>query len=144
MLASRDPDDAAVARLFPRAVDGDEDADQELRHLIHDDLAATKREALEELDRLLDGGVRKGRELRVRLDEEQQVLLLGVLNDLRLAIGARVGIEQLDRDELDPDHPDTYRVAVMDHLGMWQELLLAHLDPPAVRDDLPGVGDDGP
>ena len=59
--------------------------------------------------------------------------MLGVLNDLRLAIGAQVGIESLERDRLDPDDPVTYRVAVMDHLGWLQEQLLHVLDPSSTR-----------
>ena len=71
--------------------------------------------------------------------------MLGVLNDIRLAIGARVGIEDLDRDDVDPESSLGYRLAVMDHLGLWQELLLAIVDPPAVRVhdlDLPDTLDD--
>lgn len=102
---------------------------------MRDDLAGVKRAGLEALDTLLDGGQTRGRELRVELDLDAALLVLGVLNDVRLAIGARVGIERLDRDAVDPDGEDGYRLAVMDHLGMWQELLLAVLDPPAVRHD---------
>jgi hypothetical protein len=133
VLAGRDPRDAAVQRLFPATVSGDDVADAELRGLIHDDLAGVKRAGLEALDRLLDGGTRKGAALRVELTPDDTLLVLGVLNDLRLAIGARVGIEDLDRQDVDPDSALGYRLAVMDHLGLWQELLLAIVDPPAVR-----------
>jgi hypothetical protein len=34
---------------------------------------------------------------------------------------------------VDPHSPVAYRLAVMDHLGGWQELLLAIVDPPSVR-----------
>jgi hypothetical protein len=133
VLAGRDPRDAAVQRLFPRTVVGDDDADEELRGLIHDDLAGVKRAGLDALEEVLDGGTRRGNGLRVELDESDTLLVLGVLNDLRLAIGARVGIEQVERAEVDPDSALGYRLAVMDHLGGWQELLLAIVDPPAVR-----------
>jgi hypothetical protein len=123
----------AVQRLFPRTVLGDDDADLELRGLIHDDLAGVKRAGLEALSALLDDGTRRGQALRVELTPDDTLLVLGVLNDLRLAIGARVGIEDLDRDDVDPDSALGYRLAVMDHLGLWQELLLAIVDPPAVR-----------
>jgi hypothetical protein len=122
-----------VRRLFPVTVLGDQEADDELRGLIHDDLAGVKREGLRALDELLDRGVTKGREVRVELTADDTLLVLGVLNDLRLAIGARIGIEDLDRDEVDPDSPLAYRLAVMDHLGGWQELLLGIVDPPSVR-----------
>jgi hypothetical protein len=145
VLAGRDPRDVAVQRLFPRTVVGDDDADEELRGLIHDDLAGVKRAGLDALSALLDGGTRRGQHLRVELTPDDTLLVLGVLNDLRLAIGARVGIEDLDRDDVDPDSALGYRLAVMDHLGLWQERLLAIVDPPAVRihdHDLTGDGGD--
>lgn len=139
-----DPRDPATARLFPATVVGDADADAELRGLIRDDLAGVKRAGLDALIALLDGGSRRGRELRVTLEPDDTLLVLGVLNDLRLAIGARVGIESVDRDTLDPDDPVAYRLAVMDHLGGWQEWLLSIVDPPAVRVHELDPGDLGP
>lgn len=121
--------------MFPRAVDGDDQADAELRALIHEDLAGVKLEGVRSLAALVEGGTRRGRELRIDLDEDAALLVLGVLNDVRLAIGARVGIERLDRDEVDPHGEDGYRLAVMDHLGGWQELLLMVMDDPPVRHD---------
>ncbi|MEX1165079.1 MAG: DUF2017 family protein [Nitriliruptor sp.] len=133
VLAGADPRDVAVQRLFPRTVTGDDDADAELRGLIHEDLAGVKRAGLDALAALLDGGSRRGAGLRVELSPDDTLLVLGVLNDVRLAIGARIGIEQLDRDDVDPDSSLGHRLAVMDHLGLWQEMLLAIVDPPAVR-----------
>ncbi|HEX9888563.1 MAG TPA: DUF2017 family protein, partial [Nitriliruptorales bacterium] len=60
--------------------------------------------------------------------------------DLRLALGARVGIAHLDRDELDEDHPAAWSVAVMDHFAWLQEQLILVLDPPAVFDGDPDEG----
>lgn len=133
VLAGRDPRDAAVQRLFPTTVIGDDEADAELRGLIHDDLAGVKRAGLDALEELLDRGTRKGSLHRIELSADDTLLVLGVLNDLRLAIGARVGITDLDRDDVDPDSALGYRLAVMDHLGLWQELLLAIVDPAAVQ-----------
>jgi hypothetical protein len=133
VLAGRDPRDLAVQRLFPATVLGDDEADAELRGLIHDDLAGVKQAGLDALGSLLDRATRRGSSLRIELTPEETLLVLGVLNDLRLAIGARVGITDLDRDDVDPDSALGYRLAVMDHLGLWQELLLAIVDPPAVR-----------
>lgn len=132
VLEGRDTSDAAVRRLFPATVVGDDEADEELRGLIHDDLAGLKRAGLDALTALLDGGERRGATLRVELTPDDTLLVLGVLNDVRLALGARVGIADLDRDEVTPDSPIGQRLAVMDHLGFWQELLLAIVDPPAV------------
>lgn len=133
VLAGRDPRDAAVQRLFPATVVGDDEADAELRGLIHDDLAGVKRAGLDALGAILDRATHRGGHLRIELSPDDTLLVLGVLNDLRLAIGARIGITDLDRDDVDPNSALGYRLAVMDHLGLWQELLLGIVDPPAVH-----------
>lgn len=132
-LEEGDPDDPVIRRLFPPAVADDPSADDELRDLMRNDLLARQLEALDELVAILDRGRGQRGLLRVDLTSEEAVLVLGAVNQLRLAIGARIGIEQLDRDRLDEDDPVAYRVAVMDHLGWMQEQLLAILDPPSVR-----------
>lgn len=142
LLEARDTGDAAVQRLFPATVVGDEEADRELRGLIHDDLAGLKQAGLDALTELLDQGERRGSTLRVELTAEDTILVLGVLNDLRLAIGARVGVEDLDRAAVDPNTALGQRLAVMDHLALWQELLLAIVDPPAVTIHDLGLPDD--
>jgi hypothetical protein len=131
-LAGGDLDDPIVQRLFPRALEGDEEGDAELRRLLHDDLLAARLSGLDALVELLDRGREHRGTLRVDLRDDEPLLVLGVLNDLRLAIGARVGIEDLDRTQLTEDDPVTYRLAVMDHLAGMQEQLLAILDPPSV------------
>jgi hypothetical protein len=131
-VASGDTTDPIVQRLFPRALAGDDDADGELRRLLHDDLLASRLTGLDALVEVLDRGRPHRGLLRVDLQDDEPLLVLGVLNDLRLAIGARVGIEDLDRTELTEDDPVTYRLAVMDHLAGMQEQLLAILDPPSV------------
>lgn len=133
-LEEGDPSDPALRRLFPAAVTGDEEADAETRRLLHDELLAERLRGLEALIGLLDRGrpVRGGR-IRLELEEDEPSLLLGVLNAIRLAIGARIGVEELDRAALDPGSDTAYRVAVMDHLGALQEQLLAAIDPEAVR-----------
>lgn len=132
-LEGNDIDDPVVARLFPPTVGGDDEADRELRGLIHDDLLRSRLASLDTLLALLERGTRRGRGIRVDLVDEEPLLVLGVLNDLRLAIGAQVGIGSLEREQLDPDDPVTYRVAVMDHLAWLQEQLLQVLDPASTR-----------
>jgi hypothetical protein len=131
-LAGGDLTDPIIRRLFPRTLVGDEHADAELRRLLHDDLLAARLAGLDALVEVLDRGTPHRGHLRVDLEEDEPALVLGVLNDLRLAIGARVGIEDLDRRSLAEDDPVTYRLAVMDHLAGMQEQLLAILDPPSV------------
>lgn len=132
-LEHESPDDPVIGRLFPGTVVDDPEADDELRRLIHDDLLRSKLEGLDELVTTLDRATPHRGRLRLELAPDEAMLMLGVLNDLRLAIGARIGIEQLDRDALTEDDPRTRSVAVMDHLAWMQEQLLAIVDPESVR-----------
>lgn len=134
LLESGHADDPVMRRLFPATVRGDEEADAELRGMIHDDLLRDRLAGLDELTALLERGRSRGRRWVVDdLDEAEAVLVLGVLNDIRLAIGAQVGIEHLDVEHLDPEDPVTYRLAVMGHFAGLQSALLEVLDPPSVR-----------
>jgi len=138
LLEHPDPDDPVRQRLFPAAVTGDDAEDAELRGLVYDDLLTGRLVGLEELVGYLDGGRRVRAGLQVDLQAEQAALVLGVLNDVRLALGARIRIEDLDRDQLDDNHPTFPTVVLIDHLGWWQEQLLRILDPQSVAhyDDL--------
>lgn len=127
-LEHGDEDDPVVQRLFPSAVAGDDEADAEVRRMLRDDLLGARREGLRALIEILDRATPHRGRLRVQLQDDEPLLVLGVLNDLRLSIGARIGIEAIDRDQLGEDDPLAYRVAVMDHLGWWQEQLLELLD----------------
>lgn len=127
MLDHRDRDDPVVRRLFPPAVLGDAEAADEVRELIEADLLSDRLEGLQTLLALLERGqIQRGR-LVVDLHDDEPVLVLSVLNDLRLAIGARIDIEALDRETVTEDDPVAYQLAVMDHLGWWQEQLLDQL-----------------
>ena len=124
--------DPVIARLFPPTVTDDPDADDELRRLIRDDLLQSKLDGLDALVEILDRGKEHRGRIRVELAPDDAMLMLGVLNDLRLAIGARVGIEDIDRESLTDDDPRTRSVAIMDHLGWLQEQLLAIIDPASI------------
>jgi hypothetical protein len=131
-LTADDPTDPVIERLYPSTVLGDAEADHELRGLLKDDLLTVRLAGLDALVAVLDRGTHHRHGLRVELRDDEPLLVLGVLNDLRLAIGARLGIERIERDAIDPDDPLAYRIAVMDHLAWWQEELLAIIDPAAV------------
>ncbi len=133
LLDDPDPDDPAVQRLFPACVEDDDEADAELRRMIFDDLLRDRLEGLDALSGVLERAERHRGRNRVILTEDEPALMLGVLNDVRLTLGARAGIERLDRSEITADHPVAPTVAVMDHLGWLQEQLLEVLDPSAVQ-----------
>lgn len=135
-------DDPVMQRFFPATVTGDEEADTELRRLIRDDLLEGKRRGLEALVEILERAERRGDRLRVDLRDEEPLLVLGVLNDLRLAMGARLDVEHLDRTVLPEDGPETATLAVMDHLAWIQESLLRILDPVSVSEEDPDGGAD--
>lgn len=133
-----DPTDPAVARLFPPAV-GDE-VDQLSVDLLHASLLAGRLRGLDAVVEVLDRA-ESTRRRRVTLVDDEPALFLGVLNDLRLAIGARIGIATLDEHDVEEaDESLQYSLAVMHHLGMWVDDLVAVLDPAAAawQDDYDG------
>lgn len=132
LLDHPEPDDPVRRRLFPATVTGDDEQDAELRGLVYDDLLAGRLTGLEEIVGYLDRGRRVRGGIQVDLRPEEAALVLGVLNDLRLALGARIRIEDIDRDALSEADPAFATVVLIDHLGWWQEQLLRILDPASV------------
>lgn len=132
LLDDPDPDDAAFARLFPACAPQEDDVDAEVRELIFDDLLETRLEALDEVNEVLARGEDRGGARVVDLDPDETALLLGVLNDIRLTLGVRVGIDRIDRDDIGPAHEAAPTLAVMDHLAWMQEQLIHAIDPPSI------------
>ena len=132
LTGARDGDPVAE-RLFPPAVTGDDEADSELRGLIHDDLLASRLAALDDLLGVLDRAQRRGHLHTVDLQDDEPAMVLGVLNDLRLALGARVGLATVELRDLVADESSHATLALMDWFAMWQEQLLVALDPLAAR-----------
>ena len=94
------PDDPVVARLFPDGYRDDPVAAAELRALTEDDLRAAKLDAA----RTVAGSLAE----RVVLDGETAGVWLAALNDVRLALGTRLGVTEDTYDalgELVPDDP---------------------------------------
>ena len=141
-LESLEQDDSVVQRLFPPPVLGDESIAAEVRDLLTEDLLQRRFEQLDELLTILERGESWRGGVRVDLVDDEPLVVLGVLNDLRLAIGARIDVMAIDREQVDRDHPYAYALAVMDHFGWWQEQLLAIIDPPSVRHTTEGWFDD--
>ena len=96
-LIEADPTDPGLRRLFPPAYEHDEESEDEFRRLIHEELLAGRREALQVLAETA------GSE---RLSAEQLDAWLRALTDLRLALGTRLDVSEETYDQdIDPEHP---------------------------------------
>ncbi len=116
------PADPALARLFPDAYPDDVEASAEFRRYTESSLREQKRSAAAAALATLD---RPGPERRLTPDET--AAWLGVLNDLRLVLGTRLGVEEdwlHQAAELADDDPVRATFAVYDWLSYLQELLV--------------------
>ncbi len=131
-LENPDVDDPAMHRLFPTVVEGDELEDATARALVHDHLLMSRLAGLDALGELIERSERKrDGTRRTLLVEDEPNLVLGVLNDLRLALAARIGADRERPTDLAQDDPRAHAMAVVDHLAWMQEQLVALLDPEA-------------
>jgi hypothetical protein len=107
LLEERDP---STRRLFPPAYSDDPALQEEYEGMVQDDLDAGRRRSFEVLEETLDAK---------RLDEEQVTAWLTALNDTRLVLGTRLGIEQEDYagDEVAEDDPRAPLFALYHYLG---------------------------
>lgn len=95
----------------------DQEANQEWWRLMGEDLESARRSDRATFEKALDG------EEPVTLSTEEADAMLRVLNEARLALGARFGIDvESDHDELPED-----RRQVLDYLGWIQEELTVEL-----------------
>jgi hypothetical protein len=122
-----DLDDPAFARLYPTVMPDDPARSAAYVDLVHADLEAGRREALETVAATLDATV---------VDGTQAAAWLGVCNDLRLVMGTRLGIAAEDEDEDgddagddDPDHPDAFARMVFHYLGWLVGAFVDALEP---------------
>ena len=120
--ATRTPDDPVLARLFPDAYSGDDEAAGEFRRYTENTLRERKHAgALLALGTLEDAGVE-----RVLTPDEVQAWL-GALNDVRLALGTRLDVQE-DLSEqylgLDVDDPSRLAFEIYDWLTWLQETLV--------------------
>lgn len=132
-------DDPVVQRLFPRAVEGEDDADAEFRMLLAGDLLLRRHEAIRHCRRVLqDGTSRRRRQVvEVTMEDDEPAMMLATLNDVRLALGARVGTTAVELRQLveDDDLEAQRALETMDLLAWCQMQLLEHIDPVAARHD---------
>ena len=113
-------DDPAVERLFPDAYGSGAEAGA-WHDLVGDELQRNKVSSL----RIVKDTLKRG---RIKLDEEEMQVWLSALNDMRLAIGARLEVtEEMMGAELAPDDPHAPTLAVLHWLGWLQESMLQTL-----------------
>ncbi|MHB1615139.1 MAG: DUF2017 domain-containing protein [Actinomycetes bacterium] len=121
----RAPDDPALARLFPDAYPGDTESSSDFRRFTQPGLASRKRQDAQAARASLDAG--PGRR---PVDDALLHSWLRTLTDLRLALGARLEVdEEFDRTyQATPDtDPRKPTMAVYAWLGWVQETLVRAL-----------------
>ena len=123
---ARAPEDPALARLLPDAYRDDPDAAGEFRRYTEQSLRSAKQEAARTVLETLpaDGGP-------VKLSGDQAQAWLRALNDVRLALGVRLGVTEEFEDqwqELDPGDPRSAAFEVYAWLGGVQESLVQALE----------------
>lgn len=122
------PEDAVLQRLLPDAYQSDDHAAAEFRRFtergLRDGKASDAKRvltALEEGPAVTDG---------ITLEADDQLAWLRALNDLRLALGTRLGIEDDDNErwnELPEDDPRRLTYDLYDWLGYLQSALLHNM-----------------
>lgn len=100
-------DDPTVQRLFPPAYPDDAERNAGYQVLTRDELLEHRLEALDVVERTLDGGT---------LDESEMTAWMSTLNALRLVLGTRLDVDEEPR-ELDQSDPDAPAYAVYEYLG---------------------------
>ncbi|WP_020573998.1 DUF2017 domain-containing protein [Actinopolymorpha alba] len=123
------PEDEVLARLFPNAYHGDEDAAGEFRRFTEHGLRDGKVKSAETVLESL-GDPAYSDQVTVSLNPDECQAWLRTLTDLRLALGTRLGVEQDDEDlwtrlPADDRRRQVYGVYVW--LGWLQESLVTCL-----------------
>lgn len=128
VLDAAEPD-PVTERLFPPAYRDPEDRERQddYRRLVHDELVAAKLANLDLVVGTLERGALRQRRWSVELTEEEALAWLGVLNDLRLALGVRLGISEDFDGVVTPDDPDAPAKHLLSYLGWLEEHLVAAL-----------------
>ncbi len=119
-------DEPVNQRLFPPAYLDVEDVerDAEYHRLMHDDLVKEKLANLDLVTDTLARGTTSVRRWTVELTEEEAAAWLGVLNDLRLALGVRLDITEDYDGEVDDTDPRAPAFRLLSYLGWLEEQLL--------------------
>ena len=123
--ADQPPEDPVLARLLPDGYRDDPAAAGEFRKYTEPALRSAKHQAAQEmLDTLPDAGG------RIQLTQDQALSWLKALNDVRLALGVRLGVTEEFEEQwgrLKPDDPQWSAFEVYAWLGAVQESLVQAL-----------------
>jgi Domain of unknown function (DUF2017) len=119
------PDDPVLARLLPDGYRDDPEAAGEFRRYTESGLRSAKQQVAQQvLDTLPDTGG------RIQLTRDQAVAWLKALNDVRLALGVRLGVTEEFEEQwgrLGQDDPQWAAFEVYAWLGAVQESLVQAL-----------------
>lgn len=117
------PQDDVMQRLFPPAHD-DEREQQAYEELVGSELRRVKVEALQTVERALAG---EGT-VSIELTHEEVDDWLRMLNDLRLAIGTRLQVDDTTMERpFDPNDPEAPALSVLHWLGSLQGTMLEEM-----------------
>ena len=123
--ADKIPEDPVLARLLPDGYRDDPESAGEFRRYTENSLRSAKHAAAQEmLDTLPEAGG------RIRLTQDQALSWLKALNDVRLALGVRLGVTEDFEEQwarLKPDDPQWTAFEVYAWLGAVQESLVQAL-----------------
>lgn len=124
VLDTADKNDPVMKRLYPSASLDDPQVSADFDSLTKDSLEEHKRQTLEVADATLGGSGA----CRTDLSQEQAESWVTLLTDVRLALGVSIGVtEDLMDEELDPNDPDSFPLALLHYLGVMQESLVEAL-----------------
>jgi hypothetical protein len=128
-----EPDDPVLARLFPTAYPGDDEASAEFRRFTEGTLRDGKASAaITIIDSLEEAGLppeldEEGLMIDVELDEPTAASWLRSFTDLRLALATRLGVEEGDEHvwaALPDDDPRAQAHDIYEWVGYLQETLV--------------------
>jgi hypothetical protein len=131
-----EPDDPVLARLFPSAYAGDEEASSEFRRFTEGALRDGKAAAASSIiDTLEEAGLppelsQDGLVIDVELDQPTAETWMRSFTDIRLALGTQLGVEQDDEEYWDslPDESPQRKVhGIYEWIGLLQETLVDSL-----------------
>lgn len=129
------PDDPVLARLFPDAYRDDDESAAEFRRFTEPTLATNKidnatavMQTLSAAGLRLDGSEQTVKSVEVELDPGAVQSWLRTLNDMRLSVAVRLGIDSEEAREKPDDEGEALMSDIYDWLGYVQESLVLALE----------------